>query len=154
MLKKSYLSLSIVVVLLLSACASIQPLQEPDVTLNSLGITSMSLDEQKLRLVFDVYNPNKQSLVIKGLEYQLAVGKVRLASGRHDEVIRMPANSKQSVVVDVTTYLNDVLPLLSQLLGQADTPLDYTFEMKVKLSRPVPYTFNLSRDGVVTDLLK
>lgn len=153
-MNKFHLSLPIIIALLLSACASIQPLKEPEVTLSGLDITSLALEEQKLRLVFDVHNPNTQRLVIKRMEYQLAVGDARLASGHHDEVISLAANSKQSVAIDVTTYLNDALPLFSQLLGRPDKSLDYVFDMKVKLSQPVPYTVDLSRNGALVDLLK
>jgi len=53
------------------------------------------------------------------LDYQLLVGNKRLASDNHDEVIRLPANEKQTVTVDVMIYLNDALPLLSSFLYQS-----------------------------------
>ena len=153
MLRKLFIIIATAIILLLSACASIQPLHEPEVKLNRLDIVSLALDKQNLRVVLDVYNTNKKNIVIKGLEYRLVVGETELASGNHDEVIRLPADSEQSVAINITTYLSNVLPLLGEMLANTDRSLAYHFDIKVKLSKPIPYVFNIIRAGDVAELL-
>lgn len=135
--------------LLLSACSNLQSLQEPDISLTGLAIKSFKLDQQELQLRFDVVNPNNRELLIKSMDYALAVGGARLAAGKHTENIHLAANSEQSIAIAVTTYLNDALPLLAKAMSQPGKPLDYVFDIKVHLSRPIPYTYNVSRDGSV-----
>lgn len=84
---------------LVSACATIKPVAEPEVSFSGLSVSSFSLDKQELRLKFDVLNPNDRSIVIKSMEYAVMVADKRLADGEHDETIRLLAKESQSVEI-------------------------------------------------------
>ncbi|MBL4851125.1 MAG: LEA type 2 family protein [Gammaproteobacteria bacterium] len=154
MLQKILINIALVnVLLVLSACAAVKPLQEPEVSFAGLSISSLALDQQQFQLKFDVSNPNNQTIVIKSMDYVVTVAGKRLAEGKHGKTIRLVANAQQAVAIDVTTYLNDTLPLFGHMLAQPDKPLDYVFGLKLRLSRPVPFTYNISQEGVL-DLFK
>ena len=136
-----------VIILMLSACVTIKPIQEPEVSFSGLSVSSFTFDKQELRLKFDVRNPNDQAIVIKSMEYTVMVADTRLADGEHEQTIRLLANESQTVEIDVTTYLNDVLPLFGQLLTSPGEPLAYTLDLKLRLSSPIPFTHKISQDG-------
>ncbi|MBN4069012.1 LEA type 2 family protein [Beggiatoa alba] len=135
--------------LVLSACAAIKPLQEPEVSFSGLSVSSFSFDQQQFRLKFDVSNPNNQKIVIKSIDYIVMVAGKRLVEGKHGKPIRLLANTQQAVEIDVTTYLNDALPLFGRMFAQPGKPLDYVFDLKLRLSSPIPFTYNIGQEGVL-----
>ena len=133
----------------LHACAQLQPIKEPDVSLSGLSIASFSLERQELQLSFDVTNPNNQEIVIKGMRYLVIVDNKQLAKGRHEQKVFLPANSEQTVKIDVTTYLSEAAPIFKQLLFSPGEPIDYLLDLKVSISKPLPYLYKLNHSGTL-----
>ncbi len=60
---------------LLAACATVQSLQEPEISLSGLTLKSFSFEKQTLGVVLDVYNPNDKKIVISSMDYQSLTAK-------------------------------------------------------------------------------
>lgn len=133
--------------LLLSACASVPRLQEPEIGLNRVLPLALGLQQQRFQLVLDVYNPNASTIVIHSMDYHVSVEGRELAGGSHNDSISLPASSQRTVEIAVTSQLLDVLPLLQRQLSKPQEPMNYLFEATVRLSRPYPFTFKLARKG-------
>lgn len=133
--------------LLLWSCAQIRPMKEPEVSLAGIAVNSFALDKQDLRLSLNVANPNSQDIEIKHIKYLVTVNSTSLARGSHQEKVVLQANAEQVINIDVTTYLGEAVPLLKQMVFSPSIPLQYHLDLKVRISKPLPYLYKLEREG-------
>ena len=94
---------------ILGACAMMQPLEAPHVTLVDLRILDMTLFEQSYGLKIRVQNPNPVDLPITGMNFRLDVNDAELGRGVSDQPVTVPAYGEAVVEIKLVSNLARIL---------------------------------------------
>ena len=109
---------------LLSACAP--HFEKPDIHVVSVGVKSMSVQAQELRVHLKVVNPNGIALPIEGVNYTVLVNGESFARGETAEPITVPPHGASDVevpvVMDLKGGLGGVLTLGTLLSASSACP--------------------------------
>lgn len=113
--------------LVTSGCAVMRQVQPdpPRVTVAGVRPLNLSLTEQRLEFRLRVENPNGFDLPLRELDFVANVAGDRIASGRSNERVTIPANGEAIVKVDVTAGVSTLLGRLRQMLDDKTLELDY-----------------------------
>ena len=91
---------------------------EPDVTLANVDMLKANLWEQSFRLRMRVDNPNDRALAIRGMNYQVYLNNMRLATGVTDRSFTVPAYGSEyfdlTVRSNMWRHLGDLLKMVEQ----------------------------------------
>jgi len=96
----------------LVACAGIGPgqrVEPPEVRLTDLEFVDAGLFEQRFRMILRVRNPNDFDLPIDGLRFALDVNDRPFATGLSNRSVTVPRLGEQTVAVDASTTLLDIV---------------------------------------------
>ncbi|TYP00288.1 LEA14-like dessication related protein [Geothermobacter ehrlichii] len=121
------------VLLLAGGCAALHP-KPPQVSLAALQLTDANLSHARLTARLELHNPNPYALDIRGADYRLALNGVEVSRGRTDNPVRIEANGRGYLDIDLVASYLDLLKLLRGL-KRADT-VDYLLEGTLDLSGP------------------
>ena len=123
----------------------------PDVTLNSVKMSSVSFSGQTFQLRFDVNNPNPFPLPIQSVRYHLQLADKTFASGETQGDFSVPASG--SGAFDISVEL-DVLKSAGQLTGILRSgmrePLAYELSGSLAVDIPFVKPLPFSTSGVIT----
>lgn len=150
-LRHAVLALVALVPLLIgSGCAalpSVKP-QAPQVSVAGVRPLNVSLTRQKLEFRLRVQNPNDYDLPIRSLDFVAELAGDRIASGKSDERVTIPANGEAEVLVDVVTGIGRLVGKLRSMLEDRSLDLDYGVTGSVKLANwPTRIPFDV--DGIL-----
>lgn len=124
----------VVCVSLLASCTTLQPnFEQP-----SLEVVSISLlPSEGMQMNFDVglkvTNPNKMALNVIGLAYDLSLDGFKVINGVGNDIPEVPGYGSAQFHVSASTNLMQSFKLLSELLNQPKSILDYSFNAKLDL---------------------
>ncbi len=105
----------------LVACAGIGPgqhVEPPQVRLADLEFAEVGLFEQRFRITLRIRNPNDFDLPIDGLRFALDVNDRPFVTGLSDRSVTVPRLGEQTVEVDASTTLLDVVDQFMGLTGR------------------------------------
>ncbi|MGY6630441.1 MAG: LEA type 2 family protein [Wenzhouxiangella sp.] len=135
---RPFLILSILLLALLTGCASLSPYPEtPAVSVTSVqllpGPTTASAPT--IRLGLQVTNPNRAALPLAGMSYSLFINDQRLLSGATSDLPTVPAYGSANLTIDMTPDMLGGLRLLNQL-SQAGgtTPMAARLDARLDLA--------------------
>lgn len=132
-----YSSYSLLLLLLLSACQTLDPrFESPSVTVESLKALPASGFSQPFEVGLKVVNPNAQELKLSGISYQLSIEGHKLAEGASNQVPAVPAFGEASFTIKVSTNLLGGIKLLNDLLNNPRDAVRY--ELRAKLGTGLP----------------
>ncbi len=141
------LTTSCVLILLISACASIptsKPIA-PKVTVASVVPKNLSLSGTRLLFTLDVANPNSYDLPMEQLEFVASFDNENIARGASEKAVTIPANGQEQVEVVVVAKLSKFFGQLRSMLATQDFSLDYTVSGFVKLANwPLKIPFDVA----------
>ena len=104
-----------------SGCAGIGPgqrVEPPEVRLADLEFVDAGLFEQRFRMILRVRNPNDFDLPIDGLRFALDVNDRPFATGLSNRSVTVPRLGEQTIAVDASTTLLDVVQQFMGLSGR------------------------------------
>ncbi len=113
-------STSLALLLLLTACAGLEPPQAPRVRLADIVLLDSSLLEQRMRVALDIANPNNFDLPLEGLAFTLEVNDRPLVEGLSNRAVVVPRLGEARLPVEATTSLFDVMRQILAL-GEGET---------------------------------
>lgn len=99
----------LVFTVLLGACAAMQPLEAPRVTLSDLRVDDVTLFEQTYGLTLRVQNPNPVALPITGMSFRLDVNDAELGRGVSDRAVTVPAYGEAMLEIKLVSNLARVI---------------------------------------------
>lgn len=129
--------------LLIGSCAVMQ-LQAPAVSLTSVELTNVQIDQQQFLVNLHVQNPNDRPLPIKSVSCTLQVEGVDVGSGKSTGPFTVPANGESDVEMLVTTNFAASVPnLLLRVVQRKQLPeyhLSGWVNPDVALLPPIPFS--------------
>lgn len=136
---------------MLSACASVSDfVTSPQVSLNSVQLTSFSLGAQTFELGFDVSNPNRFSLPVKSVKYGVQLDGVAFASGSTPGAFSVPAGGDGEFSISVSLDLLQTAPqLLSIIRDGAKRDIPYQVEGELGVDIPFAKAVSFSSSGEI-----
>jgi len=102
---------------LLSACA-LSHLQAPAITLVSVELTDLQIQEQHFKVRLHAQNPNDRALPIKSVSCTLKIEGVEVGQGKSAAPFSIPAHGNTDVDLLVTTNFATSVPNLLRLVLQ------------------------------------
>ncbi len=118
----------------LSACTTLQPnFQNPTMQVTSIAL----LPSEGMQINFDVglkvSNPNKMPLNVLGLAYDLQLDGYKVVEGVGNDIPEIPAYGSAEFHITASTNLMQSFKLLSEMLNNPKSVLDYAFNTKLDL---------------------
>ena len=147
-LKRLWLSLCLCGFAALSACTSLNELdQPPRITLVNLKPVQIQLLEQRYLVTIRIQNPNPVALPIRGLDYALSINGSPFADGVSNQRITIPAYGEKTIDLGVTST---IIKLLDQIRRFSENTGTVTYGISGTLgvdglSQGVPF----KRDGEI-----
>ena len=127
--------------LALGACAA--QFEKPDIHVVSVGVKSMSVQAQELRVHLKVVNPNAIALPIEGVNYTVLVNGESFARGETTEPVTVPPHGASDVevpvVMDLKGGLGGVLTLGTLLSGGVEYRVAGNVRTGITFFRNVPF---------------
>jgi len=125
---------------LLSACATLQQaLKEPEVAVQDLRLSKLSLSGMELDFILGVKNPNPLGIKLSGLSYRLDVQQRKLLSGSSKQKLKLAANGSSRVTLPLSLDYRELQGGIEALLGQRSIDYALSGELDFGLFR-VPYS--------------
>jgi LEA14-like dessication related protein len=115
---------------LLAGCATLRP-EPPEVQLAGLEISDLSLSHANFLATLSLYNPNRSSLEVEGLEFALFLDDVRVARGVTAKAFSLPAEQTGTAALRLSTSFLDLIRLAGRLKGRDQVPFRIAGEVKV-----------------------
>jgi len=134
---------------LLSACASGPELVAPELEAAGIRLQSIGLLQQQFLLTLRVYNPNMVPLPIEGLDYQFELGGRRMAEGETAVSFSIPAHESHEFDVRMRTDLLSSWRHLQGLLSGSNEDLEYKLSGSVNVDMPFVRPFHFSQAGLI-----
>jgi LEA14-like dessication related protein len=130
---------ALLIVLCLSACASLTPeFDPPKVSLESFNSLPSESGTPRFEIKLRVANPNKQTLDIAGISYSVELLGKELISGVTNEVPVIEGYTEEVVTLEAGLQLFELVRLIAGL-GNVDTEaLDYRFAAKIDFNGFIP----------------
>ena len=131
--------------LLLTACAGLEPPQAPRVRLADIVLLETSLLEQRMLVALDIANPNNFDLPLEGLTFSLELNGRPLVEGLSNQAVVIPRLGEARLPVEATTSLFDVMRQILAL-GEGET-LSYRLSGRAYLTGMAPRGLPFEKSG-------
>lgn len=137
-----YLRLLFALVLLLglAGCAMLQSsIQQPEIQVQQVDITRLSLSDVDLAVRLGVHNPNPIGLRLAGLNYRLEAEQRALLQGSSEQALRVGAGEQAAITLPLSLSFADLAGGLQAILGRDKIDYVLSGELDFGLFR-VPYS--------------
>lgn len=133
-------SLALVAAAALCSCSSMPAtvVQAPYVSLNSVEVQSLAVDNQTVLLGFGVTNPNPFPLPVESLSYGVKLDGYRFASGHTQGDFTVPAQSDSAFAIQVELDLLRTAPRLIHIVREG-SHRDIPYALQGELEVDVPF---------------
>ena len=121
---------------------------EPEVTLANVEMLKANLWEQSFRLRMRVDNPNDRSLPVRGMQYQVYLNGMRLATGVADRHFTVPAYGSEYFDLTVGSNLWRHLGGLLDMV-EHQQPVDYRISGHINTGLFWARRLNLDEQGTL-----
>ncbi len=130
---------AVLIVLCLSACASLTPeFDPPKVSLESFNSLPSEGGAPRFEIKLRVANPNKQTLDIAGIAYSVELLGKELISGVTNEVPVIEGYTEEVVTLEAGLQLFELVRLITGLGNVNTEALDYRFSAKIDFNGFIP----------------
>lgn len=149
---QSILLRAIVVLFLLnglSACA-LKPVIAPEVSLNDLQITELSLTHANMLAGLKIFNPNNRAVNIQQVDYTLSLNGIRVSSGQSAKEVSIGAEEYGNLSLRLSSAYWDLLRIFNQV--QTGKPAKFLLDGKVKVGGfgVLGKTFDFKKEGDIS----
>lgn len=143
---------TIVVLILLNGlvgCA-LKPVVAPEVSLNDLQITELSLTHANMLAGLKIFNPNSVAVTIQQVDYTLSLNGIRVSSGQSAKVVNIGAEEYGNLSLRMSSAYWDLLRIVNQV--QAGKTAKFLLDGKVKVGGfgILGKTFDFRKEGEVS----
>jgi len=138
-------------VLALCACAGSGPrVLSPEVRLDNITVSALSLGSQTFALSFDVSNPNPFPLPVRAIRYAVMLEQERFAGGETTAGFTIPASGDGAFSISVDVDLVRSGARLASILGSGTSrPLAYQLHGSLDIALPFAQPIAFRSDGTI-----
>jgi len=133
--------LSFVSIVVIAGCASMEPVEPPDVTLVNLEVTEVTPFETTLEAEVRIINPNPEPLAVEGSSFKLELLDHKIGTGTSSARVTVPG--LDSATVPMTFRLNNVAAVSRLRMFLEAEALDWRLRGTVYARRPTGGRMNL-----------
>ena len=153
--KWSFYVLTLLVLTYLNGCKSLQTdlskaVKTPEVSIEKMAVSGVSLDTVDLVLALKVKNPNTYNLALAGYDYKVKLNDLDLIKGQTSQRFQISAKGSDIIQVPLSISFNDVVELYKGL-GDKNS-IKYDADVGLKLDAPILNLFRLpaAKQGEIT----
>lgn len=115
----------------------------PEVKVVEHSLTGLSLDKAKLEIEFEVYNPNKFSVNLGAIDFDLTVQNVQVIKGEQKQQNKLAAQKKQRIKLPLEVEFSELGRLVGSLKGANSVHYRLAggvmFELPLAVQKRIPY---------------
>ena len=152
---RSFYVLAFLFLAALNGCKSLQTdlskaVKTPEVNIENMAVSGMSLDSVDLVLALRVKNPNAYNLALAGYDYKVKLNNLDLIKGQTNQGFQIAAKGSDVIQVPLLLSFSDIANLYKGL-GDQDT-IKYDADVGLKLDAPILNMFRLpaTKQGEIT----
>jgi hypothetical protein len=125
-------------ILLLTACASLNPnFDEPELTVSAFRLLP-SKGLPKFEIELHVINPNSTELKLRGISYSASIEGNKVLSGVANKIPTIAPYGEAKVTLTGSVDLFGSIQLLTDLMQQRNTGINYKLNVKLDVGRFMP----------------
>jgi LEA14-like dessication related protein len=128
----------LVLAFMLSACATLSPMDPPNVSVDSFSSLPSEGGGPRFLIKLRVQNPNEQQLDISGVSYGIELAGQEVFTGVSSDVPVIPGYGEAVVSLEASLKLFQVLRLVASLGQTQADDLTYRFTAKIDFKGLVP----------------
>jgi LEA14-like dessication related protein len=128
----------LVLAFMLSACATLSPMDPPNVSVDSFSSLPSEGGGPRFLIKLRVQNPNEQQLDISGVSYGIELAGQEVITGVTSDVPVIPGYGEAVVSLEASLKLFQVLRLVASLGQTQADDLTYRFTAKIDFKGLVP----------------
>lgn len=152
--RRALFSMMLTLVVLVAGCSLFQPeLEDPEFRLERIQVLELGLTQQRFMLTLAVDNPNRQSLPVRAITYDLQVADLDFADGSSDKAFTVAGNDVTKVEIEARSQLLSSLPELIRLVQGGQQEFDYAINGSVEYGRFFRGSRDFDQSGSVRLLL-
>jgi LEA14-like dessication related protein len=112
-------SLLLLLVLGLTSCAALkESIKKPEVSVQKVNVTGITLSGMDVAFVLAVKNPNPLGITLDGLSYKLDIEDKKLLSGKSGQKLKLAANGSSSLTLPLSLAYKEMFDGASALVKQ------------------------------------
>jgi LEA14-like dessication related protein len=137
---------------LLAGCVGLESVVQPvppNVSVQSVELTALSLAGADLVATIAVENPNPIGIALEGFAYQVLTGDNTVVSGRQTSGVDIAAQDTRTFEVPVTLVFADLIAAVRSLEGANETPYTLVGAVDVEIPLLGTRTIEITHDGVI-----
>lgn len=138
-------------VLVMASCAALNPkLEDPDVKLVGLRLLpAQNILQQRLGVDLAIFNPNKQDLSVRSINYTVDIEKIKLLTGASDKVPVLTGVQTTPVTLEVSVDIFQAARLIEHFSqnGVGDK-VNYNFAAVIDFSAWLP-SMHIDKKGAM-----
>jgi LEA14-like dessication related protein len=134
---------------LLSACASAPRLVAPELEAAGLRLQSVGVLQQQFLLTLRVYNPNSVPLPIEAIDYLFELNGRKMAEGETTVSFSIPSHESRDFDLRLRTDLLSNLRAMSEWLSGKPQDLAYRLSGSVSVDVPFVRPFDFVQEGSI-----
>jgi LEA14-like dessication related protein len=138
-------------VLVMASCAALNPtLENPDVKLVGLRLLpAQNILQQRLGVDLAIFNPNKQDLSVRSINYTVDIEKIKLLTGASDQVPVLKGVQNTPVTLEVSVDIFQAARLIEHFSqhGVGDK-VNYNFAAVIDFSAWLP-SMHIDKKGAM-----
>lgn len=150
-MKRALLVLAVLSFTTLTGCAALQNLlkgafKKPTLTFKTARLSSASLSDATVDLVYEVNNPNGFGLDLASVDYAFSVEGKQVVAGKPKKGLQLKSNGKSELVFPANVKFADIVPVVETFLNKDKAA--YKAEGSVGIRTPIGVlNFPLSKEG-------
>lgn len=150
-MKRALLVLAVLSFTTLTGCAALQNLlkgafKKPTLTFKTARLSSASLSDATVDLVYEVNNPNSFGLDLASVDYSFFVEGKQVVAGKPKKGLSLKKNGKSELVFPANVKFADIAPVVETFLNKDKAA--YKAEGSVGIKTPIGVlNFPLSKEG-------
>lgn len=144
--------LPVLLLLLLSGCAAVNPHYDPPVIgINSFRLLPSQTISPRFEIGLHLVNPNSEPLQLYGIAYTVALEDHKILMGVARDLPAIEPYGEGNIVLEATADLLSGAKLLNSLFNNPRSSVSYTFSAKLDVGRFGP-PINIIEEGVFSPL--
>jgi LEA14-like dessication related protein len=132
---------SLCLVFILAGCAALNPnLKDPEVKLIGLRVLpSQSILQRNIAVDLSIYNPNRQELSVRSINYSVGIETIKLLTGTTTQVPALKSLADTPVTLEVTIDVIQAMHLLQYYSNNGvGDKVNYNFSAVIDFSAWLP----------------